>query len=88
MRIARWIVKLQQYDFEIEHRHEKKHQNADALSRLPLNKIELTTNEDLIKLREDQLSDPAIGPVLRALEAGIQLKESGEDVKETRMMVK
>lgn len=32
--IARSIEILQQYDFEIKHRHEKTHQNADALSRL------------------------------------------------------
>jgi len=33
-RRARWIMELQQYNFVIEHRSEKKNQNADALSRL------------------------------------------------------
>ena len=33
-RRARWIMKLQQYNFVIEHRSGKKNQNADALSRL------------------------------------------------------
>src|SRR6266542_1777538 len=33
-RRARWIIELQQYNFVIEHRSEKKNQNADALSRL------------------------------------------------------
>ncbi|GBC16562.2 uncharacterized protein LOC106757910 [Rhizophagus irregularis DAOM 181602=DAOM 197198] len=33
-RCARWIMKLQQYDFFVEHRPGKKNGNADALSRL------------------------------------------------------
>ena len=33
--LARWLERLQEFDFEIRHRPGKKHQNADALSRLP-----------------------------------------------------
>src|SRR6266498_2144095 len=33
-RRVRWIMKLQQYNYTIEHRSGKKNQNADALSRL------------------------------------------------------
>lgn len=33
--IARWLERLQQYDFQIEHRPGRKHGNADALSRRP-----------------------------------------------------
>lgn len=33
--IARWIERLQEYDFDIEHRAGLKHCNADALSRRP-----------------------------------------------------
>ena len=33
--LARWLEKLQEYDFSILHRPGKRHQNADALSRLP-----------------------------------------------------
>ena len=33
--VARWIELLSEYDFEIQHRPGKKHQNADALSRDP-----------------------------------------------------
>ena len=33
--LARWLQKLQQYDFDVIHRAGKKHQNADALSRCP-----------------------------------------------------
>src|SRR5205823_5091570 len=33
-RRAKWIMELQQYDFEIKHRNEKENSNADGLSRL------------------------------------------------------
>lgn len=33
--LARWLQKLQQYDFDVVHRAGKNHQNADALSRRP-----------------------------------------------------
>ena len=33
--MARWLERLQEFDFAIVHRPGKKHQNADALSRLP-----------------------------------------------------
>lgn len=34
-RIARWIEALSEFDFEIEHRDGRKHNNADAMSRCP-----------------------------------------------------
>ena len=36
-RIARWILILQEYEFEIVHKPGTSNLNADALSRLPLN---------------------------------------------------
>ena len=33
-RRARWMMEMQQYDFEIKHRSGKENGNADALSRL------------------------------------------------------
>ena len=35
-KVARWLELLAQYDYKIEHRPGRKHQNADALSRKPL----------------------------------------------------
>ncbi len=37
---VRWIIKLQQYNFTIEHRSEKKNTNADTLSRIKYKKRE------------------------------------------------
>ena len=36
--VARWLERLQEYDFDIEHRPGKSHANADALSRKPRRK--------------------------------------------------
>ena len=33
-RRARWIMKLQQYDFEVQHRSGRSNRNADAMSRI------------------------------------------------------
>jgi hypothetical protein len=33
-RLAQWILRLQPYDFEVQHKPEKDNTNADALSRI------------------------------------------------------
>ena len=40
-RRARWVMELQQYDFEVVHRSGKENKNADALSRLKFNEKEV-----------------------------------------------
>ena len=92
--LARWLEKLQEYDFEIVHRQGKLHTNADALSRIPCNQcgrsdetsatvastvITSPTSQACNSLRDAQLADTELGPLLRAKEAGRQL--SAEDSK-------
>ena len=101
--MARWLEKLEEFTFSIEHRPGKKHLNADALSRLPeasyddddhplehqqpVNMVLCGKSHD--ELRTLQLEDDTIGLVLRAKESGNQL--SKDDVAgrchETRWLV-
>ena len=53
-RIARWILKLQEYDFKIVHRPGSANRNADALSRLPLNSIFFQSDRSKCELLDRQ----------------------------------
>lgn len=84
--LARWLERLQEFDFEIEHRRGRKHTNADALSRLPCHQCgrESHDTEQMVvaatvmlpldcppqDLRQAQLEDATMGSVLKAKEAG------------------
>ena len=74
--LARWLEKLEEYSFTIEHRPGRKHQNADALSRMP-NALPINTTaiSEIIspgktngELRTLQLDDSVVSPVLVAKE--------------------
>ena len=74
--LARWLERLQEYDFEILHRPGRKHGNADGLSRLPCrqcgqeshNMVSTVTIQGMEEkdLLQKQLEDSTVGPVLRA----------------------
>jgi hypothetical protein len=57
--MARWLQKLQQYNFRIEHRSGQQHGNADALSQRPCDKDECCycekreVNEEKLEERAD-----------------------------------
>ena len=56
-RLARWAIKLQQWDFEIVHRKKSQHQLPDALSRIH--------EEGLVKAFED-FRDPGYLRLVRS----------------------
>ena len=73
-----WLEQLEEYDFDIVHRRGKLHANADTLSRLPCDIRESQivalvaclpeyTPQDI---RDRQLEDSQVGPLLKAKEAG------------------
>ena len=102
--LARWLARLQEYDFTITHRRGQSHGNADALSRRPCKQCgrscpqpaflehkasspltvksqdmpvsPITSIQQLTPIsREWQLKDGAIGPVLKAVQAGEKIDD-------------
>ena len=76
--LARWLQKLEEFSFTVQHRPGRKHGNADSLSRLedilPVNATQLS-DESLCglttaEMHDLQLKDETISPVLLAMEAG------------------
>lgn len=74
-RIARWIMDLQEFEFEVQHRPGNSNQNADALSRLNhIKAIEIAGSISLTpdtNLLEAQRNDPDISKVIELKEQGL-----------------
>ena len=62
--VARWLEKLQEYNFEIVHRKGLRHINADALSRLPCHQLDLMMKSYRRKVHQSLLCN-YLGLVLR-----------------------
>ena len=45
-RLARWLIRLQPFDYEIQYRAGKKNGNADGLSRMPIGNLDVNEEED------------------------------------------
>jgi len=73
--MARWLAYIEQFNFEIQHRPESKHGNADGLSRN-------SSLDDMVNDREAltkaQLDDPDVGPVLRAIMRSPEVPDIGQ----------
>ncbi|CAC5372721.1 Retrovirus-related Pol polyprotein from transposon 297 [Mytilus coruscus] len=88
-RLARWSLTLQEYDLQIEHRAGRKHQNADALSRIPPiaplkdNKIEdIIPKLSIDRLCEMQRKDSNLFAIINYLEKG-ELPDQSSKARET-----
>ena len=66
-RLARWVMDLQEYTFDIKHPPGTANQNADALSHLPQDHTLYTCATTMTpgyNLQQAQLDDPAIGKII------------------------
>ena len=81
--LVRWMIFLQQFNFQMEYRPGKNNSNADVMSRRPSTDEvvaliqDLTTDMDALK--ENQLSDVQLAPVVKALKEGLHLLTQSRD---------
>lgn len=52
-RLTRWTIKLSEYDFEVIHKPGRSNQNADALSRITIAKVDISPQEILTNQKKD-----------------------------------
>ena len=84
-RLARWILKLEQYDYEIIHRPGSLMVLVDALSRAPINSIQISSWSSS-ELQELQDRDSYIATVKKWVQEGQspqKCPENGSDVLQT-----
>lgn len=71
-RLARWALRLQEYDISINYKSGKKHKDADSLSRNPVEEDRMLS--DVIaaicvdNIAEEQMKDPGLVELIRAVE--------------------
>ena len=72
-RIARWVMQLQEYSFDIKHRAGTANGNADALSRLPSNFITTCATSIFMdkSLQEAQRHDPNLNKIMEIKSLGL-----------------
>jgi len=64
-RLLRWSLELQQYDIAIGYKPGVNHQNADCLSRIPINVINNVTSEWRLAQRRDPFCRAALQSFFR-----------------------
>jgi len=81
-RIARWVMKLQEYDFIVTHRSGKTHSNADTLSRIHEDQVLTISMDTLNRLSEIQRRDQLLGLQYQALIDGKTLDDPDIRIKD------
>ncbi len=74
-RPARWILSLQQYNYEVQHRAVKKHNNADSLSRQPYPQ----TNDTHTPQDTEEVDAPLLHPGVYSLNGNETADEKTQD---------
>lgn len=59
-----------EYDVQEENRPTRRHRNADALARLPINAIQFANPDSLLDLRAEHIADSDIRPLCMFLDSG------------------
>lgn len=71
-RLARWALKLQEYQIQIGHRPEKnQNQNSNFLSRIPVSSV-LSVEMKLEGWETDQLQDPSCKTIVEDLRKEVE----------------
>ena len=77
-RLSRWSVTMQDYDIEIVHKSGRKHMDADALSRSPIelspqkNAEEIVCCVDTTDVRQEQMKEPFCARLINYLEGKVE----------------
>ncbi|GBN90327.1 Retrovirus-related Pol polyprotein from transposon TNT 1-94 [Araneus ventricosus] len=75
-RLARWALRLQEYDITIVYKSGRKHSDADSLSRNPLVSTSVETCDEIPTLAsvteyiKEQLKDPKLKSIIKVLKRG------------------
>ena len=82
-RLARWALKIQEYDIEIGYRAGKDNQNADTLSRTPIQPIALTlqSKNENNEWKQDQEEDKYCSQILK------NLREPSKSIQSTNFRI-
>ena len=80
-RLARWALKLQEYEIQIAYRSGKNNQNADCLSRLPVNSVSYLFTDNSLNLtncKDEKYNSTATQVTINLIKEGAPSKEKGK----------
>ncbi|UYV85087.1 hypothetical protein LAZ67_X004532 [Cordylochernes scorpioides] len=74
-RLARWALKLQEFDVTVIYKSGRKHKDADCLSRSPLENDQPSSVMSLTNVDIEQTKDPDLAKIIDNLNSGYTRKE-------------